>query len=323
MGDYVTLRRLLAIASVIGLLGATLATPVAAKPPEQYDFTFGRWWQHWDKPIQDGKTDRSWLWGTDLATTVEPYLEGQSEHYSADGTLVRTPGERDVRYFDKGRMEYQPDQPSPWPEDNVWAVTSGLLATELMTGRLQLGNTTFEQHDPSQVPVAGDPNSGDVTPSYADLGKVMSFAAIPDGWTIIQTIDANGAVGTDASFASFGVTAQNVGAPTRHTVASVFWDWINQTGVLFDTRPLDVVGNRDRFYTDRLLPNPFYATGYPTTEAYWTRARVGGVARDLLVQCFQRRCMTYTPSNPAAWQVEMGNIGQHYYHWRYVEIPAE
>jgi len=35
-----------------------------------------------------------------------------------------------------------------------------------------------------------------------------------------------------------------------------------------------------------------------------------------------QRVLTYTPSNPAGWQVEMGNVGRHYYTWRYgVEPP--
>jgi len=300
-----------------------LAEPVAAMPPEQFDVTFGRWQQHWDLPVQAGKAERSWMWGNVIATTIEPYAGDQSEKYSSNGILVRTNGERDVRYFDKGRMEYWPGRADQFPEDNPWAVTTGLLATELMTGRLQLGNDTFEQHKPSQVPVAGDPDSGDITPSYADMGKVMDYRPVPKGWTIIQTIDADGKVGADQALANYGVKTMDVGAPTNHGVASVFWSWMNQSGVVYDTRPIDVVGNRDRFTTQRLFPNPFYATGDPTTNAYWTKTRVAGVVRDVLVQCFQRRCMTYTPTNPGNWKVEMANIGQHYYHWRYVEIPAE
>jgi hypothetical protein len=45
--------------------------------------------------------------------------------------------------------------------------------------------------------------------------------------------------------------------------------------------------------------------------------KVGGQVKDVLVQCFERRCLTYTPSNPTGWQVEMGNVGRHYYSWRY------
>jgi len=38
------------------------------------------------------------------------------------------------------------------------------------------------------------------------------------------------------------------------------------------------------------------------------------------VQVFERRVLTYTPSNPSGWQVEAGNVGQHYYAWRYVQL---
>jgi hypothetical protein len=55
------------------------------------------------------------------------------------------------------------------------------------------------------------------------------------------------------------------------------------------------------------------------SEPYWVRARVGGVERDVLVQVYQRRVLTYIPDNPAGWRVEMGNVGRHYYRWRYGE----
>ena len=38
---------------------------------------------------------------------------------------------------------------------------------------------------------------------------------------------------------------------------------------------------------------------------------------DVLVQAFERRVLTYTPDNAPEWRVEMGNVGQHYYQWRY------
>ena len=39
--------------------------------------------------------------------------------------------------------------------------------------------------------------------------------------------------------------------------------------------------------------------------------------KDLVVQVFQRRLLTYTASNPDPFRVEFGNIGKHYYQWRY------
>lgn len=39
------------------------------------------------------------------------------------------------------------------------------------------------------------------------------------------------------------------------------------------------------------------------------------------MQGFERRVLTYTPSNPTAFRVEFGNIGQHYLLWRYNGKP--
>ena len=55
---------------------------------------------------------------------------------------------------------------NPWTTEAPWDVTNGLVVVELITGRLQFGDTTFEQQTPSEVNVAGDlddPNG----PTYA------------------------------------------------------------------------------------------------------------------------------------------------------------
>jgi Tol biopolymer transport system component len=61
--------------------------------------------------------------------------------------------------------------------------------------------------------------------------------------------------------------------------------------------------------------NYVYPMGYPITEPYWVTAKVGGVQRNVLVQLFERRVLTFTPNNPAGWQVEMGNVGRAYAAW--------
>jgi hypothetical protein len=103
-------------------------------------------------------------------------------------------------------------------------------------------------------------------------------------------------------------------AETRHCVASVFWDYLNSAGPVYEHGA----------YGSGQLFNPlFYATGLPLTEAYWTELKVAGTLQPVLVQAFERRILTYTPANPAGWQVEMGNVGRHYYQWRYGrELPA-
>jgi hypothetical protein len=42
----------------------------------------------------------------------------------------------------------------------------------------------------------------------------------------------------------------------------------------------------------------------------------------VMVQPFERRVLSYTPTNPALFRVERGNIGQHYYRWRYLLNPG-
>jgi uncharacterized membrane protein len=53
--------------------------------------------------------------------------------------------------------------------------------------------------------------------------------------------------------------------------------------------------------------------GLPITEAYWVNVQVGGVEQPVLFQAFEPRVLTYMPSNPLATQVEMSNVGQHYF----------
>jgi len=76
-----------------------------------------------------------------------------------------------------------------------------------------------------------------------------------------------------------------------------------------------IPGTTDEFAYNRGIE----LIGNPITEAKWVKAKVGGVEKDVLVQAFERRVLTYTPDNDDPWKVEMGNIGQHYNKWRYGE----
>ncbi len=95
---------------------------------------------------------------------------------------------------------------------------------------------------------------------------------------------------------------------TNHGIAEPFWAFMNSSGVVY----------QDGGFTNApLFENAYFATGRPITEPYWANVLVGGTPKLVLVQCFERRCLTYTPDNAPEWRVEMGNIGQHYYEWRY------
>ena len=116
---------------------------------------------------------------------------------------------------------------------------------------------------------------------------------------VTATLRADGRVGSDKKLGRHANVATYHEAMGRN-IPNVFWDWM---------AGLD--GGWE------------YVLGLPLTEPHWTRARVNGVERDVLVQLFERRALTYTPTNAPAWQVEMGNVGRHYHQWRYGdERPA-
>ncbi len=259
-------------------------------------------WERTDRPVANGAVSRTWIWGPQASAIelVEPYADASE-------------GRREVRYFDKSRMELT--HPDNDPESS-WYVTNGLLVVELMTGRRQIGDNEFEARDAASIPVAGDRSSAGV-PTYAALSNLIALPAGSDGGAIIALVSQAGKVVEDSSLAEQGVyAAYRVTVPgIDHHVASVFWEFMNATGpVLVDGELQD----------EHLFSSPFFATGYPLTEAYWVNARLGGVDQFILFQAFERRVLTYTPSNPAGWKVESGNVGLHYYEWLYgtAESPA-
>lgn len=270
--------------------GAALSTFIA----RAFDST----WLPVDSPVASGSADRTWIWGPEaIATGFEEY--DQAVH-----------GERLIRYYDKARMEIT--NPSAMRQD-PWFVTNGLLARELVTGKMQLGDQMFVNREAAQIAVAGDWGNP-LSPTYADLYPRLGDAPASPGATLITSIDAFSRVEQDARFAQYGVTAAWHVSETNHQIASVFWSYLNSLGLIAMDGEL-VMGP--------LFSPTFYATGLPITEAYWTEVQVNGALTDVLAQCFERRCLTYAPSNPESWRVEMGNVGQHYFNWRYVEKQAQ
>jgi hypothetical protein len=70
--------------------------------------------------------------------------------------------------------------------------------------------------------------------------------------------------------------------------------------------------------TARLSDPWFYGVGLPISEPYWAFVKIAGQPDvEVYIQAYQRRVLTYVPSAPEGFQVQMGNIGQHYYDWRY------
>ncbi len=208
----------------------------------------------------------------------EPYVEGKL----ADGTS----GMRLVQYFDKGRMELT--------NPATGTVTSGLLATELISGKLQAGDNTFQQLQPAAIPIAGDPDN--IGPTYASIGAnaatLQAAATSTPGVAVSRSLGPTGTLGTytgayasdpQANIATFDAT-------TTHNVPAAFLNFRNKVNLL--------------------------NIGFAIAEPFWSTVKVGGTQKDVLVQAFERRVLTYTPTNPDPFKVEFGNIGQHYYSWR-------
>ena len=207
-------------------------------------------------------------------------------------------------------MEVNPavtDSASPW------AATSGLLVVELVSGRLQTGPGQFEDRGASDQPVAGEaaPDNSAV-PTYASFAGVASLPGGPDRRVpanrkqVVATIDRNG---VSAQPLSRALIVNNVmySPETGHNIPDVFWSFMHGQGFVATSGG----------YEQRQLFDPVFVLGYPITEAYWTTAIVDGKPVRALVQLYQRRVLTFVPGFPQAWQVQMGNVGQHYYRWRY------
>ncbi len=255
--------------------------------------SFQTTWARTDQPVSDLAVSRTWIWGPGPNTfrVTEPYAEAPD-------------GSRMVQYFDKSRMEIT--NPAG-DSSSIWFVTNGLLVNEMMSGQLQVGDASFEPRQPAEINVAGDADDpAGIT--YAMLAGFRDQDPYADGATIATVLQPDGATTTDDALAAFGVTAGALSPETNHRTASVFWDFMNSSGLV----------NADGQLTeDQLFINPYYATGLPVTEAYWTLVRVGGVPKQVLLQCFERRCLTYTPDNDPGWRTEAGNVGLHYFAWRH------
>jgi hypothetical protein len=230
------------------------------------------------------------FWGP-LATArngqTEQYAEG-SLGYSESGPANPGQGRRLVQYFDKARMELT------HPASGI--VTNGLLTVELKTGLLQLGDVSFERRDPASIEIAGD--QGAPGPTYATLGQLpervaQRGGAVDRGYDTASRTFVTTAPATDPELA-FVTYQGDPGGRFGQNIPKAFWDYL------------------------RAIPGGWLATmGYPIGEAFGTQVRVNGRETFVVAQAFERRVLTYTPSNPARFRVEFGNIGRHYYRWRY------
>lgn len=273
-----------------------LVPPAALSNAFFADPNFNNVWSRVDKAIVDGLVNRSWEYGPKPGPMkIEPYAEASG-------------GTRQVQYFSKSRMEInnpKGDRSSPW------FVTNGLLVKEMISGSVAMGDNKFVPTNPPNLPVAGDLSSTNDAPTYASFNKIITInnsnrATDQTNQVVSQSLSRDGKVSTLTTVPEQVKLAAYI-PETGHNVADKFWTYLNSQGLVYQNGQ----------YQNGQLMDWVFVMGLPISEPYWVKAQVGGIEHDVLVQVFERRILTYTPSNPTGWQVEMGNVGEHYYLWRY------
>jgi len=284
--------------SLLALLAVVLIAVQPAWAAPESAGIFRRVWERQDVPGDQHVADRSWTWGRLVSPVVLGTAITREEFADIPG------GSREVLYFDKSRMEINDPTADP---NATWYVTNGLLPIEMITGKLQSGYNRFEDRAAANIAAIGDPGQ---FPTYADLRRLYQSPGAVNpgdlGKPATGFLNPGGAVTGFNDFANDPATIL-VRGENNHGVAKAFLDFQNQQGL---------VANGDG-YNNAQVYDPLFVFGLPITGAYWVKAKVGGVERPILFQVFERRVLTYNPANDPAFRVEMGNVGQHYYQWRY------
>ena len=226
------------------------------------------------------------FWGPlNLATDgmIEAYTEGTAGPICPPTKvcpqyIVR--GKRLVQYFDKGRMELTT------PGDSV---TSGLLVKEMISGRMQVGDTAFETRTPARISVAGDVDN--LFPLYSDLTAPLPPQPLASGAPVQTELTPNGPQAAANLPQDAAAAIATTDSATGFPVPRIFVDFRDRIGV--------------------------QVIGLAVTQPFWVQVKVAGMQRRVLMQAFERRVLTYNAANPDPFKVEFGNVGQHYYRWRY------
>jgi hypothetical protein len=253
---------------------------------------FYQLWRRADDPVFNGKAARSWTWGDQpygFSILLEPY----------DGQF------RIVNYHDKARMEAN--------NAAATSTSNGLLVREMISGLAQVGDNSYIPRVPAQIAIAGDQTETNINaPTYYSFYNIASLnndrrASNQTGQNVIATISKDGIINVNPGAAVYNIINVYYDNNLGHNIPQVFWDFMNQQGVI----------NLGGSYLNGTVSDWLSTYGLPLTEPYWTHVIVGGVDRDVLTQLFERRVLTFTPSNADPFKVEMGNVGRHYYKWRY------
>ncbi len=298
-GSWLALLALLASSAV------AYATPSQQQGDSFANPEFENLWRSTDELVLHSKVKRGYFWGPG------PLSSALTEQW------IGAPNDNkvQVQYFDKSRMEVL--NPAGNKKDRFY-VTNGLLADELIRGRIRLdGSGKYINWFPARIPLASDPDDP-TAPTYETFASLIAVGTGPkEGQIVAEDVKGGPArvnppapSGDAIRYAGYGVK-QAYYSQGDHNIPDVFWNFLNATGPVLYPR-------NDTPYVALLHDPWFYKTGIPISEAYWATVKIDGrPGTDVLIQAFERRVLTYVPSAPEGFKVQMGNIGQHYYEWRY------
>lgn len=266
--------------------GAPLPIPIGREG-------FAQLWARSDMPVAMGAlgpAPRGWVWGPGPISHGMPY----SSVYPSGADFF-------YQYFDKGAMASIWNYPIRQLED--------LASPRLVVGLIDPAPSAAGQREPCDEAVAGDPaamNPAAVT--YRSLRAVAypvvtARAERREGAIVTATLSPSGATGDDPGLARYGVTLGGYDEQLGHNVPEVFLDFLNRRGRIY---------HEGRLVEGPILGDWVRLVGLPLSEPYWVRAVVAGVERDVLIQPFERRVLTYTPAHALPWRVEFGNVGRHF-----------
>ncbi len=294
----------LILAVTLGIAPFTLPGQTQAQPAYADD-AFASTRDRLDRPVEDGQASRTWYWGP------EPISEGIPEGYAESPD-----GERLVQYMDKARLELTQPEANP---DDAWFVSTGLLTRELISGSIQTGDSSYEQRPPSSASVAGDATN--TWPTYAGFARVIDQLYADETGNAATSALLPGGVTTYAEAASdpnaqlvHYIAYDGPTGPVGYNVPAAFWEFMNASGVVWDG---------EAYVQAEPLMDWLFIMGYPISDPFWVNVQLDAKPTWVLVQAFERRVLTYTPSNADGWQVEMGNVGLHYLQWRYPDSPPD
>jgi hypothetical protein len=152
-----------------------------------------------------------------------------------------------------------------------------------------VGDAAFETRNPARIPVAGDLDN--LFPLYSDLTAPLPPQPLAAGAPVQTELTPSGPQAAANVPQDAAAAIATTDSATGYAVPRIFVDFRERIG-------LQVVG-------------------LAITQPFWVEVKVAGVQRRVLMQAFERRVLTYNAANPDPFKVEFGNVGQHYYRWRY------